>query len=115
MNNLQFGAALREIAAHYEEHPEMPQPTSPRLFIWEANKESFLRTVKELAKGGMVRKFADDANASYPEYHAERDFGGFSIRTSISRKLVCRLVTPAVYECPDSLLEESKEFAEAAR
>jgi hypothetical protein len=40
-------------------------------------------------------------------------FGPINVEFEVARNLICRLVSPAVYDCPDSLLEVGKEFEEA--
>jgi hypothetical protein len=112
MTNIEYAESLELIAAFYREHPEMPQPFDT-LWVFSPSREDFLRGVVTLSSGGKVTKRADDTSGIYPEYHAERVFGQITLDVKISRSLVCRLVSPAVYECPDSLLEESKEYAEA--
>lgn len=109
MTNSEFGAALREIAAHYEEHPDMPQPCNT-LHIFEYAKDQFITAALELAKGGKIEKCADSPNATLSYYRAIRDFGGVTVEICIPRSTVCTLVSPAVYDCPDSLLEIGKEY-----
>lgn len=110
MTNLEYAQALRDLAAFYETHPDMPQPYGPVCFFYD--REKFLSAVKELSHGGIVRKKLSGADSD-SEYVAERNFSGLSLRLKISRALVCRLVKPAVYDCPDSLLEEAAEYQKA--
>jgi hypothetical protein len=114
LTNIQYAEALEAIAAFYRANPEMPQIGKLSKFF-AGGREPFLKAVKALANGGMVRKWVDEPDDSYPYYHAERDFGGVQVELSVFRRDVCRLVEPArpaVYECPDSLLEEAAEFEE---
>jgi hypothetical protein len=68
------------------------------------------RSRRNLAKGGKVEKKADPMDGIYPQYRAIRSFSCVQVEISIPRSTVCKLVTPAVYDCPDSLLEEAAEY-----
>ena len=61
-----------------------------------------------------IENHVDPEANSYPLYHVVRLFGTIKLEYDIPRKTICRLVSPAVYDCPDSLLEAGKEF-EAAK
>lgn len=113
ITNEQFANGLRAIADFYEAHPDMKQPYMP---IWVNcwSRDEFLKSAVELAKGGRVTKSADPSTHSYPRYHATRFFGDVAVDVVVDRSTVCRLVRPAVYECPDSLLEEAAEYTETA-
>jgi hypothetical protein len=108
----EFCDALVEIAEFLEANPDCPLPNG---FLYEGfyDREEFLAAVKALAKGGKVEKLADSAEKEYPRYRVVRHFGPIKIEFDIARKQICRLVSPAVYDCPDSLIGESKEFEEA--
>ena len=106
----EYAAALRMIADHYEANPEMPIGIGPSIFAWD--RETFLKAVEYLSKGGMVHKTVDPETSYSPQFRATRKFGEFEFTVQIDRKLVCRLVRAAEYECPDSLLEEAKEYAD---
>jgi hypothetical protein len=108
MTNSEFAAALREVADFYETHPKMPQFSGP--WIFSSNREEFLLAVKDMADGGRVEKRADRLDKSYPKYYAERKFGELLLSMQIDRSLVCVLVRPAEYSCPDSLLEATNEY-----
>jgi hypothetical protein len=114
MTNTEYANSLRLVADFYEKNPAMPLPAAADVTIWKWDKESFLKAAIELSKGGKVQK-CTTAGIS-PAYHAIRTFGSIKIDIQIDRSTVCRLVKPAqdaVYECPDSLLEEAAEFTEA--
>lgn len=111
---IDFANGLRALADFYEAHPEMPLPY-PDHHVFMYDREPFLRAVKELADSGRVTKEADNRDESWPRFHAIRMFGPVRLDVEIDRKTICRLVEPArpaVYECPDSLLEEAAEFEE---
>ena len=114
---IQYAQALEAIAAIYRENPDMPIGSD--IYVWCPEREEFLRGVRALSHGGTVRKYADPADEEFPSYHADREFaGGVRVRMHIRREAVCKLVRaaqPAVFECPDSLLEEAGEFPEKAR
>jgi hypothetical protein len=108
----EFCDALVEIAEFLEAHPACPLPFG-HLMQTIYSREEFLKAASELARGGKVEKHADSFEEEFPDYTVTRMFGPIKFRFAISRKLVCRLVSPAVYDCPDSLLEAGKEFEEA--
>lgn len=114
MTNTELAQSLRQVADFYEGNPDAPVPSFAGMFIHCWNKVDFLAAAKQLAKGGSVAKTVDGADTNHPEYIVKRDFGVFSIQASIARNLVCRLVRPAEYECPDSLLEEAADYTEVA-
>jgi hypothetical protein len=114
MTNIEFAAALRAIAEFYEQHPDAMQP-HPNMHIFPSDREEFLKAAVALSRGGKLTKKADPLDSCYPYYHAIRDFGGVTIDCQIARNLVCRKIQDAVYECPDSLLEEAKEYEPAAQ
>ncbi len=101
MTNTEYAAGLRAIAEFYETHPDMPQPLTPHVYTYD--KATFLLAVRNLADGGIVYKKAGEDLNGY--YIAHRQFEKATLEISIPRKTVCRLVTPAVYDCPDSLLD----------
>ena len=107
----EFCDALVEIAEFLESHPDVPLPHG-YLFQSLSDRDTFITAAVGLSKGGKVEKHADHEDEPYPEYTVTRMFGPIKMRMSIPRKLVCRLVSPAVYDCPDSLLEAGKEFEE---
>ena len=107
----EFCDALVEIAEFLEAHPDVPLPYG-YLSGDMHNRETFLKAAIELAKGGKIEKKADPPTTAYAEYSVTRHFGPIKFRLRIDRTLVCRLVSPAVYDCPDSLLEAGKEFEE---
>ena len=108
----EFCDGLVDIAEFLEAHPDVPLPFC-YLIQTSYIREEFLRATAALAHGGKVEKHADSFEKDYPEYTVTRMFGPIKFRLAIARKLVCRLVSPAVYDCPDSLIGESKEFEEA--
>jgi hypothetical protein len=106
MTNIEYANSLEQVAAFYRANPEMKQPHGTMwLFCYE--RDEFIKNARTLARGGRVEKIADDLGSHDPKYHAKRTFGGIEVDVQISRNTVCRLVRPAVYECPDSLLEEA--------
>jgi hypothetical protein len=107
----EYADGLRQFADFIEEHPNAPRPTTNRLYGFLYSREAFVSGVKELAKGGKVEKSMDQREDGY--YKASRKFGVVTFELNIPRKTVCRLVQPAVYDCPDSLLEAAAEYAEA--
>jgi len=109
---MEFCDALVEIAEFLETHPSVPLPFG-YLSAGTYDRETFLKAAIELAKGGKIEKKADPPTKAYAEYSVTRLFGPIKFRLHIDRTLVCRLVSPAVYDCPDSLLEAGKEFEEA--
>ena len=108
-----FIDGLRQIAAFLEATPNMPVP-SALMAVYADEKEEFLTAARELSRGGKVLKQADKPDNGWPRYHATRRFGPIVIDVQIDRSKVCRLVSPAVYDCPDSLLEAAAEYTEAA-
>ncbi len=111
MTNTAYAAALRKIADLYESDSELIQPY-PSMYIFAHEREEFLKAVARMAKGGKISKKVDAADHSYPYFHATRDFGGVTIDIQIPRNTVCRKIQDAIYECPESLLEEAKEYTE---
>jgi hypothetical protein len=103
--NAEYAAALRELADFYDTNPAMQQPHA-ELWINCYEREAFVSATRTLAHGGLVTKSADPMDASYPQYHSYRNFGVIRVDVNIQRSKVCKLITPAVYDCPDSLLEE---------
>jgi hypothetical protein len=114
LTNIQYAEALEAIAAFYRANPEMPQMGNLQKYF--VDRQDFLSAVKALSAGGMVTKSADSPRDSeWCYFRARRDFQGLAVELRIDRSQVCRLVEPArpaVYECPDSLLEEAAEFEE---
>jgi hypothetical protein len=108
----EFCDALVEIAEFLEAHADVPLPFG-YLMQTLYSREEFLKAAAGLARGGKVEKHADSFEKEFPDYTVTRHFGPIMFRFAIARKLVCRLVSPAVYDCPDSLLEAGKEFEEA--
>jgi hypothetical protein len=109
----EFCDALVDIAEFLEAHPDVPLPFG-YLTQTTSSREEFLKAAAVLARGGKIEKKVDDASAPYAEYRVIRAFGPIHFNLRIPRHLVCRLVSQAVYDCPDSLLEAGKEF-EAAK
>lgn len=114
MTNSEFSDSLRQVAAFYEEHPDMPQPWDT-LSVYMYEREGFVKAALTLAKGGRIEKKADKAGDICADYHAFRKFGGVTVDVRIPRRAICRLISEAVYDCPDSLLEEAAEYAEVER
>ena len=111
MTNVEFATSLREMADFYEATPDAPVPYRTS-HVFTYSREEFLRGVTALARGGKLQKTADDPDTTWPRYKATRQFGHLAVEISIDRSLLCRLVHAAVYECPDSLLEEAAEFTQ---
>lgn len=116
MTAAEFAAGLREVAAFYEENPEMPVPQWRDFWVTTSSRVEFISAISTLTRGGKVSKFADREGSIQNAYHGKRNFGGVIIDVRVPRELVCKLVTPAqpaVYDCPDSLLaDEAAEFTE---
>jgi len=113
MTNIEFAESLEQVAAFYRQHADAPLPF-PRLHVFANSRDEFIAGARALSRGGSVEKRADPMENSWPQYHAIRSFGSVAVDMQIDRKSVCRLVRPAEYECPDSLLaEESAEFTAA--
>jgi hypothetical protein len=106
----EYADGLRQLADFIEEHPNAPRPCDT-LYSFVYDREKFVLGVRELAHGGKVTKAMDSREDGY--YKATRQFGPVNFELSIPRKTVCRLVSPAVYDCPDSLLEAAAEYSEA--
>jgi len=104
--------SLHDLADFLEERTDIELP---RVMAYKSfyGRESFLAAAALLAKGGKIEKAVDPETSSYPMYHVVRWFGAIKLEYDIPRKTICRLVSPAVYDCPDSLLEAGKEFEEA--
>ena len=104
--------SLHDLADFLEERTDIELP---RVMAYKSfyGRESFLAAAALLAKGGKIEKAVDPETASYPMYHVVRWFGAIKLEYDIPRKMICRLVSRAVYDCPDSLLEAGKEFEEA--
>lgn len=111
MTNLEYANGLRALADFYENNSEMELPWNI-ISIHVHGRESFLKTAVNMAKGGKVKKWADAETDSYPYYHVTRQFGEISLDLRIPRSEVCRLISPARYECIDSLLESAHEYDE---
>ena len=107
----EFCDALVEIAEFLESHPDVPLPFG-YLTQTASSREEFLKAAAVLARGGNIEKKVDGA-IPYAEYRVIRAFGPIHFNLRISRNLVCRLVSPAVYDCPDILEGAGKEFEEA--
>lgn len=108
----EYVTGLRALADFYESHPDMPLPYAVN-HVYSYEREEFLKGVKILADGGKVSKTTQGDDSNYPTYHATRAFGPVTLDVQIDRKTICRMVRPAqpaVFECPDSLLEEGREF-----
>ena len=101
----EMAAGLRELADFLEQNQEIPIPYISAL-IFTYDKKEFISNVKSLVSGGHIRKVTDDG-----DYKAIRDFGPVAFKVSIPRTSICRLVTPAVYECPE-LLDDSEMVAD---
>lgn len=108
-----YADGLRQIADFIDANPDFPLPYE-RLMKYSYDREEFLAGVKVLTRGGKVQKEADDIDMGLASYRALRQFGAVTLGLQIDRKQVCRLVRPAVYDCPDSLLEAGAEY-EAAK
>ena len=94
--------SLHDLADFLEERTDIELP---RVLAYNSfyGRESFLAAAALLAKGGKIEKAVDPETASYPLYHVARWFGTIKLEYDIPRKTICRLVSPAVYECPDIL------------
>lgn len=103
MTNLELAAGLREMADFYETH-DAPMPAGATLYVFCYSRDEFLKAARALQNGGRIEKSADPPDNSYSQYHATRHFGVAAVDVQISRSLVCRLVRPAEYDCPDVLL-----------
>ena len=118
MTNIEFAKSLREIAAFYEAHPEMPQPENINVPIWatypSSSRPRFLSAAKDL---GTFTKVPPSPGDDY-FFTIERKFDGFPFHVTTRRAEICRKVTKTVeiesWECPDSLLEELAKL-EAAK
>lgn len=108
METTEYVQGLRALADFYEQNPEAARVQTA--YVRLNDREKFLRMVKLMAKGGRVDKSAGSSANMEGDYTAIRMFGPLRFLVSIPRKLVCRLVSPAVYDCPDSLLEAGKEY-----
>lgn len=107
MDNKQYAAGLRAIADFYEQHPEMPR--SEGLYVFKYEREAFVKAVAMLVDGGKVKKRTVGSGIC-EDFVADRDFGGVKLSIRIPRKNLCKLISPAVYDCPESLLEDAKEY-----
>ena len=103
--------SLHDLADFLEERTDIELP---RVLAYNSfyGRESFLAAAALLAKGGKIEKAVDPETASYPLYHVARWFGTIKLEYDIPRKTICRLVSPAVYDCPDILNGAGKEFEE---
>lgn len=97
-----FIAGCRAIADFYETHPAMTAVPYPEAYVFCCEREEFLAAAKELASGGKIVK-SIDGDEERGDFTVTRDFGGMSVKISIRRKSLCRLVRPAVYDCPNIL------------
>jgi hypothetical protein len=91
MTNVEFAQALREMAAFYEVHPEMPRPEiGDRYCIFSVSgKANFAATVRQMADGARVEKNADENF-----YRVKRTFGaGLVLEVLCNRAEVCHQVT----------------------
>ena len=101
-------AGVRAMADYLEANRDVPVPVYVTAYNFYYSREEFLKAAKALAGGGgMIEKAKGDS-----DYEVIRHFGPVEIAYSIPRNLICRLVQAAVYDCPDSLLEEAAEFSE---
>lgn len=102
-------AGVRAMADYLEANRDVPVPLCVTAYNFYYEREEFLKAANALAGGGgMIKKEKGDSLTS--DYKVIRHFGPVEIAYSIPRKLICRLVQAAVYDCPDSLLEEAAEF-----
>jgi hypothetical protein len=129
----QLAKNLREIAALYEAHPELPAPQGTQLLQCWVSDDCSKEHMAQIARipGGWDKKMDSD---EYATFRLERKMGNFIIMVKAWRKNVCErvqvstihepervipareaAVIPArdvpVYEwhCPDSLLSEAEE------
>lgn len=109
MTNIEYARGLRALADFYEKTPSMPLPY-PQIGIYLYGREEFLKAAVTLSKGGDVEKKADDPKVTNPYYHVLRQFGTLTLDLNIPRSTICRLVTPAQYDCPDSFLAAAAEY-----
>ena len=107
-NRAAFIDSLADLADFYEKNPDMPLPSWSGQYVFTYDRETFLKAVKVLSRGGKVTKSVEDTE--YGDYKATREFGSTKLIITIPRRTICRLVTPAVYDCPDSLLEAAAGF-----
>ena len=98
-------AGYREMADFLEAHVDVPMPfEKENVYRWD--RETFLKDAAALATHGGCQKLKENGN-----YIVRRMFGPISLDVYINENTVCTLVTPAVYHCPDSLLEAASEYA----
>jgi hypothetical protein len=98
--------SLHNLADFLEERTDVELPRV-LTFNYYYSIESFLGAAALLAKGGKIEKTVDPETATYPMYHVVRWFGVIKLEYDIPRQTICRLVSPAVYDCPDSLLRDA--------
>ena len=81
----------------HEAHPLMPT-AYPSAYVFTDTREEFLRAAKELSRDGKITKQADDEEEG--DFRVRRTFDGVELIVSIRRSKLCRLVQPAIYDCP---------------
>ena len=103
MTNVEFAAALRDIASFYEGNAEMPQPVELPVFCWDAKRfQAALEALGRIGNAAIMRP--DD------EYWTtvDRAFGGFALSVKIPKREMGerRMVTKVVEVfAPSSELE----------
>jgi hypothetical protein len=107
LTNAQFAQGLRELAAIYEDHPEILNPEGLTFYLpYGAKPEDFRATIRALAPITKIGpKYLDD---SY--YRVSRTCkDGLTVEVNTDRKSVCRRVQKMqlvdTWECPESILE----------
>jgi hypothetical protein len=113
MTHAEFAEGLREMAAFYATHSDAPLPLGG-LYVFCYEREEFLKAALALARDGRIEKRADPVDTTMSDYHAIRHFGPVFVDVRIPRQTFCRLIRPAEYECPDSLLEAAEDYTEVS-
>jgi hypothetical protein len=101
----QYIASLREFADFCEANPGMPPPY-PTQCIFCDDREEFLRIARLLARGARIEKKIDTREDG--DFTIIRKIGILTLRVTIPRKKLCRLIQEAVYDCP-LILEETAD------
>jgi len=103
MTSYEYAEKLKQQAEFLLARPEFPMPKYEDgkrglWYMWESSKPAFLAAVKALGPG--KKELTDEYVKFFPT--------DGPIHVYIDRKVVCKLVRPAEYDC-ESLLSQAEE------
>jgi len=99
----QFAKNLREIAALFEAHPELPAPQGTELLQCWVSDEHSKEHMAQIARipGGWDKKMDSD---EYATFRLERKMGNFIIMVKAWRKNVCERVQVSTIHEPERVI-----------